>query len=469
MTISRPKLSAVDTSASRVLIYNEVAQTLRACGIAPLILRDDPERLGELVELDILVRSRHLKSAAHALDRAGWEVQDSGLFHPCKRALVKLVDGELLKIDLHGAVIDGGHIYLAADKMFENARELDSGFLVPSMNAWVAHVALHIILAKQVVPAKYRERLSAIKGDVAAIASATGLVPSRTLQRAVGSLLSAAQDEMDSGNVAALPDLRRRVRRRLFLAPANFLRTLWLVILWPIGQAMGWRPGVLIVFIGPDGAGKSTAIECVSQALAKLQMPVRRTYLGPWERPVLPTTKLLNRYAVGHSDEVLDLDPGLPLQTRISKHVKANVKRAIYYVNLCLELWARHARNVFPHLALRRVVLGDRYVFDLAIGHYNKPVRTWLGVRRLVMRLIVRPHITVMLDNDAEVIWGRKKEYPLAAIEAALARYRLMAPKIGAEILRTDVPEQVMVAKFIEDHWRTFVRLRRDRIRFWSL
>jgi thymidylate kinase len=463
-----PRPFTIDTSAARASAYHGVAQVLREAGIDPLILRDDPRSLNILVELDLLVRHHHLKRAAQTLVLAGWEVQDSGLFHPYKRALVRLVNGELLKIDLHGAVIDGGYIYLGSGAMFENARELDSGFFIPSMNAWLAHVALHIILAKRAIPAKYRERLKAVRGSMAAIDGAAGLVPSRTLKQAIELFLSAPQNEMDSGNVASLSDLRRRVRRRLTLGPANALRGLWLQMLWPLGQAMGWRPGVLIAFIGPDGAGKSTTIECISQALAKLQMPVRHTYLGPWDRPVLSTTKLLTRYAIGHSDDVLDLNPNLPPMTKISKNIKAIVKRALYYTNLCLELWARHVRNVMPHLAMRRIVLGDRYVFDLAIGHYNKPVRTWLGVRRLVMGLVARPHITVLLDNDAEVIWSRKKEYPLAAIEAALARYRSLAPKIGAEIVRTDLPAEVVAAKFIERHWRSLVQLRRDRIRFWS-
>lgn len=459
---------STDVSPARSLAYQEVAQVLREAGVDPLILRDDPTSLGDLIELDILVRSHHLKSAARALVLTGWEVQDSGLFHPCKRALVKLVDGELLKIDLHGAVIDGGQIYLAANRMFENARELDSGFFVPSMNAWLAHVALHIILAKKAIPAKYRKRLKTVREDAAAIAGAIGLVQSGTLKRAIGSLLSASQDEMDSGIVAALSDWRWRVKGRLALIPTNVLRSTWLLMLWPLGQAMGWRPGVLIVFIGPDGAGKSTAIECVSQAMARLQMPVRRTYLGPWERPILPTTKLLNRYKIGHSDEVLDLDPGLSPLTRVSKHIKATIKRTMYYTNLCFELWARHARNVLPHLALRRIVLGDRYVFDLAVGHYNTPVRAWLGVRWLIMRLVVRPHITLLLDNDAEVIWSRKKEYPLAAIEGALTAYKALAPKISAEFVRTDLPAEVLATRLVERHWRTLVRLRRDRVRFWS-
>jgi thymidylate kinase len=223
----------------------------------------------------------------------------------------------------------------------------------------------------------------------------------------------------------------------------------------------------IIAFIGPDGSGKSSAINSFSTCLQQLDIPVRTTYLGPWDRPVLPTSRHLQKLRIGPADDALEA--GLPVALKTLKQVSANVKRSIYYLNLLFELWARHVRNVLPHLMLRRVVLADRYAFDLEVGHFNRAIRSWRGVRRLIVRLVPRPHFTVLLDNTAETVWKRKKEYSLEVIEAAQLRYRVIADQIGAEVLRTDDSSDAIARIFLEKHWRRLVKFRLDRIRFWSI
>jgi hypothetical protein len=67
-----------------------------------------------------------------------------------------------------------------------------------------------------------------------------------------------------------------------------------------------------------------------------------------------------------------------------------------------------------------------------------------------------------LLDNDAEVIWSRKKEFSLALIQSSLARYRKVASEYGMIVIKTNRPAAELVSELIEQRWRDFVRLRRD-------
>jgi hypothetical protein len=72
----------------------------------------------------------------------------------------------------------------------------------------------------------------------------------------------------------------------------------------------------------------------------------------------------------------------------------------------------------------------------------------------------------ILLDNDAEVIWQRKKEFSLTLIESSLRRYREAAQAYGMIVIKTERPPEQLVGDLINRHWRNFVRMRRDGLPF---
>ncbi|HTO40731.1 MAG TPA: hypothetical protein VL026_07120 [Rhizomicrobium sp.] len=452
---------------SRAELFFAAAQTMAAQGVHTLLLRDDPENLDRLVEVDILVRADQLGRAVSSLVAAGWEVIDSGLFHPCKCALVLYHGGDLLKLDLHQAVIDGPLVYLANDDMFDGATAHENGFLIPRPESWMAHALLHSILGKTVIPPKLRAGMTArlnapLDGTVmGAIAGRYGL--GALFQTALSDIAQAGAFD----DAATIARLRRAAQAKLRSVPRNALRQLRYSTVWTFGQVLGWRPGVLIAFIGPDGAGKSSTIAAVEKRLAHLQIPTRNAYLGPWDRAHLVTTRWVRAAGAGPCDDVLSFPPTLSAMTRARKRIFAHIKRAAFYGNLVLENLTRYLRLVWPHLTLRRVVLADRYPYDLEVGYFNAPIKTWPHVPGMVASLAPKPHFLVLLDNDAHTIWARKKEYPLETIEDVLARYHALARRRGALVVRTVNTPDAVADDFLSMHWRRIVQLRRDRIRFW--
>src|SRR6185437_14144994 len=237
-----------------------------------------------------------LDRSVSILQQAGWELLDSGLFHTAKRAVVLLHGGDLLKLDIHGEVIDEGLVYLSNYSMFEGASPSDLGFLIPKDEPWLVHVLMHSILGKTVVPEKLRSGLVdrfARDPDINAMHS---LASTYGLANVLAHTVDQIVRERAFDDAAAIAGLRATAKRVLLKDRGNFARRFWQKAVWPIGQSLGWRPGVFIAFIGPDGAGKSSTIDALAEHLKRIGMPVRSAYLGPWDRHILPLTRWLLKF-----------------------------------------------------------------------------------------------------------------------------------------------------------------------------
>ncbi|MEH2587647.1 hypothetical protein [Bradyrhizobium sp. AZCC 1721] len=157
--------------------------------------------------------------------------------------------------------------------------------------------------------------------------------------------------------------------------------------LWPEG-------GLSVIFLGPDGAGKSSVIKLVRQDLAGAFARTTCHYFAPgllslFRRPSGPT---------------------LP-------HAAAPRSRMIS-VMLALCYWLVYYLVYYRlaiHFALARstLVLHDRHLVDALVDpkryHYGGP--TWL--LRLIWRFTPKPDLVMLLDAPPGVIQARKQDVPI--------------------------------------------------------
>jgi len=235
------------------------------------------------------------------------------------------------------------------------------------------------------------------------------------------------------------PGLPRRARLRLAalsLAPANAAAT-WAQrrTVWPAGRTagpLGLRTrGVVVALVGTDGAGKSTVAEGLRERLHGYGLRTSTTYFG-MARGNLPAVDLARRAARPGRDQ-------------------ATLRRAAAWVYAGEYLW-RYLRLV-PPLAGRRVVIADRWLYDLR----ESP---WPGSRaaRFAERLLPAPDVLVLPDAPIARIHARKPERPLATQQAQQERYRrLLAerPARHAEVVvdtsgSTADPLAALVAATVE-------------------
>ena len=169
------------------------------------------------------------------------------------------------------------------------------------------------------------------------------------------------------------------------------------------------RPtGLVVAFLGPDGAGKSAVL---AQVEGDLLDAFRRTHRYHF-RPIV------GRRASG---------PGGPVSNphgRPPRGAAASVAKLAYYgADYVLGYWA----GVRPRMVRSTLVMFDRYYCDLLVDprRYRYGGPEW--VARAVGTVIPQPDLYLFLDAPAETLVARKGEVPLAEAARLRGRYAAMA------------------------------------------
>jgi thymidylate kinase len=174
--------------------------------------------------------------------------------------------------------------------------------------------------------------------------------------------------------------------------------------------------GLMVTFLGTDGAGKSTVTARVEQDLAPVFSSTKR-----YHRPVASPLRWMKRYRTGSRSgghvgaSVTDLNappaqpdpPGKPPHNLPASLLKLGLWWADFTV-------FGYLLDVYPRLVGSTLVLLDRYYQDLLVHPHGYRYGGPLWLARLVGRFVPRPHLVILLDASAKVIQARKPELPFA-------------------------------------------------------
>lgn len=186
----------------------------------------------------------------------------------------------------------------------------------------------------------------------------------------------------------------------------------------------------VIVFLGPDGAGKST----ITNIISGLRWPkLRLQYMGPAHphsmNPILLKILLIfsimrKRFAKAHPVGFL---------TRIFWNI-------VCYIDLNERLY-RH----FRFFGSNGIVIFDRYACDVFIRK-----KTWIN-EILFIKFFFKPDQVFLCVGDAKVIRKRKQELSIDQIEASIKNYKsiLEKYKISYDILNTTENDITQNIKFV--------------------
>ena len=174
-----------------------------------------------------------------------------------------------------------------------------------------------------------------------------------------------------------------------------------------VHRAKRWlRPehGLSIIFLGPDGAGKSSIIRAVGQDWTPAFF--RTTCLG------FPPA-LLNRCP--------DVTCTSPHAVQPRSYVASMIRAILYWF---VYYGFGYYVTIHPALARFTLVLYDRHLVDALVDpkRYRYSGPAWL--LRLIWRLVPKPDLVILLDAPAEVIQARKQEVPLEETRRQREAYR---------------------------------------------
>lgn len=217
----------------------------------------------------------------------------------------------------------------------------------------------------------------------------------------------------------ALPRLRAALHGARPAAWAAWLRELPRVIDRII------RPtGLWVVFIGPDGSGKSTMLRRVAAEIGPALRGTRIVHLRARLR------------ADGNNRPVVDPHGRPPRGVALSL-----AQLLLNAIRCWLGYWAR----VRPALVRSTFVGFDRYYHDVLVDprRYRYGGPRWLA--RLTCACVPNPDLWILLDAPASVIRARKDEISLAEIERQRLLYReLVAHLLGGHVVDASrAPDEV--------------------------
>lgn len=174
--------------------------------------------------------------------------------------------------------------------------------------------------------------------------------------------------------------------------------------------------GCWIAFMGPDGCGKSLAINAVSGEFA----PAFRTVSYFHLRPKLIGRKPTNQGPV--------TDPhGQPPRGAVASIAKV--------IDLWLDYTLGYLARILPGVIRTELVLFDRCFYDLLVDskriRYGGP--PWL--LRNAARLSPGPDLVILLDAPAEVLRSRKQEVPVEEVARQRAAYLDLARTLPSAVV----------------------------------
>ena len=279
----------------------------------------------------------------------------------------------------------GSHLVCAGSRILESRRRL--------RNFWIASPAIELccllsrLLMKQKLNAGSAQRLSVLFSEAPGQARiALGdLWPSRAER-----LASAAASGDWQALVADAGTLRREIKAQLIRrSPVHYVKETFRAQVKRLGRLLN-PPGINVVLLGPDGAGKSSTIDALEKALAPIFARTEVRGFAPSLRQFLKRPSK---------------STGTPHALK-PRSLPTSLIRAGY--------WTLHGTLGYASIYWAKVkstlVLNDRHYVDILVD----PVRYRYGgprwVLKFIWQLMPKPDLIILLHGPAEVLQARKRE-----------------------------------------------------------
>jgi thymidylate kinase len=434
-------------------VFTDLMADLAANQFPYVLLRDKPDTPG-IHDLDLLIDETKSNEFLALCRQHGFRLIRNGRLNPGKLLLLRWQNEGPLLLDVHQRLVVRGVEYLDAQRVLAR-RRAEGDYFFPGREDHFLTLLFHNILGKGEIQAKHREQLAALLSqplDERYLAQHTADFGLQKTLTAVRQRFDELQQKPELVRRLSAESYRQIYRQR----PMNLQRRKALQIKAWLQKWWGAPRGVLVVLLGPDGCGKSTLIHKLRASLRAAALTTDTVYLGPWGQSVLPLQKLLSRFNVTpYRAEDKAFYSGKTTKREIPQGWllwKQNAKAWLYYFAVAIELWYRYFKLVLPKLRQGRIVLADRYIYDLLVGYKSRRMDYHWGIRHWLCRHFPRPHLTLLLDAPPEVIHRRKPQFSTENLAAIRAAYADFAREYDLKILDTSVSVEKTLVDFQQNY-----------------
>jgi thymidylate kinase len=221
-----------------------------------------------------------------------------------------------------------------------------------------------------------------------------------------------------------------------------------------------------VALIGPDGAGKTTIGRRLEHALP---LPVKYVYMGvnlDSSNHMLPTTRLIR--ALKRARGAAPDTAGPPDPNRVKVRPKGGVKGALASLKSTLRLANRISEEWFRqglawyyqhrgHIVLfDRHFFSDYYAYDIANRGKGQPLSNRIH-GYMLLHIYPKPDLVIYLDAPAEVLFARKGEGTIEALERRRHEYLEMQHLVKHfAIVDASQPEDDVARRVTELIWEFY-------------
>jgi thymidylate kinase len=378
----------------------------------PFLVLRNHDQLPEKItgDVDILVDASKIREAEQdVIDSArqcGFVLVNRVWFSPLALFFANLETGEQIHIDLFKNLVWRGVSLADPKSVLERRRVVAAGFPVPHRIDESIINLLTRLLYQGKVREKYRSYLQTV------FQSSLSEVTDQ-LSAVMGSARAYRLSDLASqGDWEAIENLRSywrigALKHTILKEPLEFLST----TVWDLQRLLGriMRPaGVLVVMMGPDGAGKSSVAEALRERLDTTFSREKGLYIHwkPQLRTPLESGPVSNPHA----------NPPRPVWLSF-------IYLVYHWVGFVIGGWLR----IFPVKFRNGMVIVDRYFHDLLADPLRYRIHPRTPGVAYLMRCVIQPDLIFVLDAPAEILQRRKAEVSQEETERQRFRYLKLA------------------------------------------
>jgi len=209
------------------------------------------------------------------------------------------------------------------------------------------------------------------------------------------------------------------------------------------------RPtGLFVVFLGPDGSGKSSVIEQITQTMLPAFRRSEYFHLRP------------SRGSGANQKTAVVTDP----HGQASRGFLGSTAKLIYLVG---DYTLGYLLKVRWLLVRSSLVVFDRYYHDLLVDPIRYRHRGPLWLVRFIGKLVPKPDLLILLDAPAEVLQERKQEVPYEETSRQRDAYRKLVASFPNGVIvdaSRPLPEvvnsvNIAILRYLEKRTRARLKL----------
>lgn len=179
----------------------------------------------------------------------------------------------------------------------------------------------------------------------------------------------------------------------------------------------------MVVIIGPDGTGKTTVIEKLSDHISELcKYDKKKVKIFHFRPSMLPNLK---RLLTPNKSRATDEEFTRPHRAQPSGFIMSLFRQLYYFTDYTVGYFIK----VRPLFAKGNLVFFDRYFYDFIVDPARSRVKLPQFIPLFLMKLVPKPKVAIYLDNDTETILKRKQELSKNELSRQLTEYRNLTEK----------------------------------------